>query len=138
MDTTPTTTSLQNKTVLVVEDNETMLQTLVYNLSLEGIQTFEAADGEEAVKVALEKKPDLLLLDLIIPKIDGVSVMKQLRATEWGRTLAIIVITNLEVDGPVMKDVMEEKPAYYLSKTDISLGEIVSKIKEVLSRTPAK
>ncbi len=72
---------LDKKTILIVDDEKTIVDMLVYNLQKEGYNTLEANDGEEAVNIALEKKPDLVLLDIMLPKMDGLAVCKRIRQT---------------------------------------------------------
>ena len=67
------------KTVLVVDDEKPIVDILVYNLRKEGYNTLEANDGEEAIKIVSEKKPDLVLLDIMLPKMDGLTVCKRIR-----------------------------------------------------------
>ena len=67
------------KTILIVDDEKPIVDILVYNLQKEGYETLEARDGEEAVEVALDKKPDLILLDIMLPKMDGLAVCKRIR-----------------------------------------------------------
>ncbi len=67
------------KTILIVDDEKTIVDMLVYNLQKEGYNTLEAGDGEEAVRVALDEKPDLVLLDIMLPKMDGLAVCKRIR-----------------------------------------------------------
>ena len=67
------------KTVLVVDDEKPIVDILVYNLKKEGYNTLEANDGEEAIKIVSEKKPDLVLLDIMLPKMDGLTVCKRIR-----------------------------------------------------------
>ena len=67
------------KTVLVVDDEKPIVDILVYNLKKEGYNTLEANDGEEAVRLVIEKKPDLVLLDIMLPKMDGLTVCKRIR-----------------------------------------------------------
>ena len=67
------------KTILIVDDEKTIVDMLVYNLQKEGYNTLEAGDGETAVNVALEQKPDLVLLDIMLPKMDGLAVCKRIR-----------------------------------------------------------
>lgn len=71
----------KKKTILIVDDEKTIVTMLALNLQKEGYNTLEANDGEEAVNVALEKKPDLILLDIMLPKLDGLSVCKRIRQT---------------------------------------------------------
>ena len=73
--------NLGKKTILIVDDEKTIVDILVYNLQKEGYNTLEANDGEEAVKIALNEKPDLVLLDIMLPKMDGLAVCKRIRQT---------------------------------------------------------
>ena len=73
--------NFDKKTILIVDDEKTIVDMLVYNLQREGYNTLEANDGEEGVKIALEKKPDLILLDIMLPKMDGLAVCKRIRQT---------------------------------------------------------
>ena len=67
------------KKILVVDDEQAIIDVLVYNLKKEGYETLEATDGITAVNIALEKKPDLMLLDIMLPKLDGLSVCKRVK-----------------------------------------------------------
>ena len=71
--------SKEKKTILIVDDEKPIVDILVYNLEKEGYQTLEANDGITAVNMALEKKPDLILLDIMLPKMDGLAVCKRIR-----------------------------------------------------------
>ena len=73
--------NLDKKTILIVDDETTIVDMLVYNLQKEGYKTLEANDGEEAVNIALKEKPDLVLLDIMLPKMDGLAVCKRIRQT---------------------------------------------------------
>ena len=74
-------TSTDKKTILIVDDEQPIIDMLVYNLEKEGYNTLEAPDGEKAVDIALNNTPDLILLDIMIPKMDGLSVCKRIRHT---------------------------------------------------------
>ena len=67
------------RTILIVDDEKPIVDILVYNLQKEGYETLEARDGEEGVRIALDKKPDLILLDIMLPKMDGLAVCKRIR-----------------------------------------------------------
>ena len=71
--------NLNKKTILIVDDEKTIVDMLVYNLQKEGYNTLEANDGEEAVNIALSQKPNLVLLDIMLPKMDGLAVCKRIR-----------------------------------------------------------
>ncbi len=71
----------KKKTILIVDDEKTIVTMLALNLQKEGYNTLEANDGEQALNMALERKPDLILLDIMLPKLDGLSVCKRIRQT---------------------------------------------------------
>ena len=127
----------QNKQkILVVEDDLPVLRALVDKLIREGFVVLQAKDGQEGLAVALRDHPDLILLDIIMPKMDGLTVMKKLRAeNEWGKKVPIIFLTNLSPDAEeTNKSITEGVPAYYLVKTNWSMADVVEKIRERLNR----
>ena len=86
---------INNKKVLIIEDEPALLWSLKEGLKDAGIATLEAKDGEEGLRVALENHPDLILLDLLLPKLSGQNFLKSLREDQWGQTVQVIVLTNL-------------------------------------------
>ncbi len=118
--------------VLIVEDEPPMLMALSEKFRKENFDVLEAKNGEEALKSALKNHPDLILLDLIMPKMDGMTVMKKLREDEWGKKAPIIIITNLNMDDKIVKSVSKDEPAFYLMKAEMRMEDIVAKAKEVL------
>lgn len=121
-----------NITILIAEDDKPMLKALTDKFNHEGFNVIETRNGEEALKSALEKHPTLILLDLIMPKTDGLVVLKKLREDEWGKTVPIIILTNLNMDNKIIKEVVAFEPSFYLMKSEVKLEEIVYKVKEVL------
>lgn len=91
-----------NKKILVieaVEDNAPLRKALHDKFSLEGFSVIDAKDGEEGLTVAMSEHPDLILLDILMPKMDGLTMMKKLRqGDEWGKHVPIIVLTNHSAD----------------------------------------
>jgi len=122
-------------TILVVEDEPAMCQTLMDNLVSEGFNVLQAKDGVEGLAVSSAHHPDLILLDILMPQMDGLAMMQKLRAQDaWGKKVPIILLTNLSPDEDrIMKRVTEDEPAYYLVKTDWKMSEVMEKIKERLS-----
>ena len=80
--------------VLVVDDNRDALESLVNLLECEGHKVRAASDGEEALKLASDDHPDVVLLDLGMPRVDGFSVARQIRSAPWGATVALIAVTG--------------------------------------------
>ena len=119
------------KTILFIEDESALQKTFGEILKQEGYEMISALDGEIGLRLAGTKKPDLILLDLILPKIHGFEVLKKLKQAEGTKNIPVIILTNLEG----MKDVdmaLETGAATYLVKAQYSLEEILEKIKKVL------
>lgn len=129
-------TQVKNKKILIVEDELPLLHALRDKLTREGFSTLEAKNGVEGLEVALRDHPDLILLDVVMPKMDGMTMLKKLRAeNEWGKTAKVIILTNLtSADGQRNRDITELEPAYYLVKTDWKIEDVVTKVKEELGK----
>jgi len=123
-------------TILIVEDDPVMRRTLADNLISEGFKILQAKNGAEGLMIALERQPDLILLDILMPRMDGLTMMQKLRAKNaYGKKTPVILLTNLSPDeDKIMKRITENEPAYYLVKTDWKISEVIEKIKERLSR----
>jgi len=120
------------KTVLVVEDEPPMLEALSLKLESEGFSVLKAADGKEGLRLALDKHPDLILLDVLLPKMNGMDVMRALRKDTWGKTALIILLTNLAADDKITKQISQDQPAFYLVKADWKLEDVMHKVKQTL------
>ena len=83
------------KKILIIEDEEPMRRVLKDTLEQEGFIVFESSDGKVGLEEAHLKRPDLILLDILMPKIDGMTVLKQLRKEEWGKGVPVVILTNL-------------------------------------------
>ena len=88
----------EKKTILVVDDEKTIMELLVFNLQKEGYNTLEAYDGATAVDLALNGKPDLILLDVMIPKLDGISVCKKIRYALNISNIPILMISAKDTE----------------------------------------
>ncbi len=119
----------QKKIILVVEDEEPMQLVLRDVLKVEGYIVLEAKNGIEGLELALKEHPDLILLDILMPKMDGLEMLKNLRADEWGRSVPVIVLTNLSDNEDIAKAVEEDVFEYFV-KTDIRIDEVIARIRE--------
>jgi len=123
------------KKILFVEDEPALQKTFGEILKQEGYEIIPALDGEIGLRLANPpaggKKPDLILLDLILPKVNGFEVLKKLKEDEATKDIPVIVLTNLEGIGDVDKAI-ELGATTYLVKADYSLEEVVEKIKKAL------
>lgn len=126
---------MDKKKILIVEDEQLMLDALKDKLTSDGFIIAEAHNGEEGLVTAFREHPDLILLDLIMPKMDGISMIKNLRSDQWGGKVPVIILTNLTPDNNVIKIIEENSPAFYLIKSDWNINDIVSKIRDLLERS---
>lgn len=120
----------KKKTVLIVEDEPAYQHTLAQKLGMEGFDVITASDGEEGLATALAKHPDLILLDIQMPKMDGIEMAKKLRADEWGKSAKIIILTNVSDEDKVAK-AMETEVFEYVVKTDIKIEHLIEKVHEM-------
>ena len=118
-------------TVLVVEDERAMTQALADKCTLEGFGVLTAKDGEEGLEVALREHPDIILLDIIMPKMDGITMLKKLRRDEWGKKAKVIILSNLS-DEDRVSDAIEQGTYDYLVKADWKLDDIITRIRKRL------
>jgi len=119
------------KTILFVEDESALQKTFGDILKQEGYEMIPALDGEIGLRLAKENRPNLILLDLILPKIHGFDVLKKLKEDSDTKEIPVIVLTNLEGLEDVEK-ALELGATTYLVKTQYSLEEVVQKIKKAL------
>jgi DNA-binding response OmpR family regulator len=123
--------STHNKKILIVEDEKDLQEALATALTYEEFVVVKASDGEEGLAVAEAEKPDLILLDITMPKIDGLEVLRTLKRSEWGMGIKVIVMTALD-DLEKIAEVMDAGGDEYVVKTQVSLGDIMKKIKTKL------
>lgn len=117
--------------VLIVEDEISLRNALKTKLTKEGYDVLEAANGKDGLGVALDKKPDLILLDIIMPIMDGISMLKLLRKDKWGKKANVIVLSNLS-DPFKESEIKEVNVVNYLIKTNWKLEDLMKIIKKTL------
>lgn len=120
------------KKILIIEDELPMLKALSDKFTLEGFSVLEARNGEEGMDVAIKTKPDLILLDLLMPVMDGKAMMEKLRRDEWGKKVPIIILSNLNPDDKTLNEIIASGPAYYFVKSKWKLEDLVKKVKKEL------
>jgi len=120
-----------SKKILIVDDEKPIVDILTYNLKKEGYETIEAGNGEDAVTIALTQEPDLILLDVMLPKMDGFSVCKKIRETS---NVPILMLTAKEDE--VDKIVGLELGADDYITKPFSVRELVARIKANLRKSP--
>ena len=118
------------KTVLVVDDEKPIVDILVYNLKKEGYNTLEANDGEEAVRLVIEKKPDLVLLDIMLPKMDGLTVCKRIRHN-YNIPIIMLSAKDEEIDKILGLELGADD---YITKP-FSVRELIARVKANLRKS---
>lgn len=122
----------EKKTVLIAEDEIAMLDALSNKFKKAGFNVLRAVDGEEAYEAALAKKPDLVMLDILMPKFDGITVMKKIRAEQtWGNKVPMVILTNLNDHESMME--AAENSAFFLVKTEWKLDDVVELVNKKIA-----
>lgn len=122
--------------IQVIEDEASQRKALSDKFTREGFKVIESKDGTEGLKMALKNKPDIILLDIMMPQTDGMTMLKRLRSENaWGKAVPVVLLTNLSADNDeIIRRIAEDEPAYYLLKANWSLNDVVEKVRERLSR----
>lgn len=124
---------MDKKNILIVEDEEEVTRAISDMLTNQEFTVLLAKDGEEGLNIALKEHPDLVLLDILMPKMDGMVMLQKLREDEWGKQVPVIILTNVSPNAnSIINSVLQNEPAYYLVKSDVKLEGILDKIKDVL------
>ena len=124
------------KRILLAEDDRFLRKAAAARLRQGGFAVLTAVDGEEAVRVARAERPDLVLLDLIMPKIQGFEVLKALKEDPATAFIPVIVLSNLGQERDVQR-AMELGAVAYFIKAHLSLHELVRRVGEVLEKGKA-
>lgn len=119
------------ETILIIEDDKFLRELIVQKLTKEGYATSEAVDGEEGIKEVKEGKPALVLLDLILPGIDGFEVLSRMKEDPVLAQIPVIILSNLGQKDDVEKG-LKLGAIDYLIKAHFTPGEIIEKIKAAL------
>lgn len=128
----PNLIPVANKTILVVDDEKDLLDLIEYNLKKEGFNVLKAENGEEGISIAKEHNPDLVLMDIMMPKMDGMEAVEKMRSDDKLKSIPIIFLTarsdeKTEVEG------LNKGGDDYITKP-ISTTKLISRIKAVLRR----
>lgn len=119
------------KTVLIIEDDQIILEMYRDKFQVSKWGVITALNGEDGLQAAIQHHPDLILLDLAMPKMDGMTVMKHLRGDAWGETVPIIILTNLNIDGKILEEIIKHKPTYSLMKANTTPDDVLLKARDI-------
>ncbi len=122
----------KQKTVLIIEDDKSLSHALA-DILCPKFSILEAESGEKGVELALSKHPNLILLDLLLPKMDGMTAFKEIRKDPWGKDVPVIILTNVNAtDVKLVENMVTNKPLFYLVKVDWKIHDVAKKIEDVL------
>jgi len=122
--------------VLIVDDDASLRELCSIGLQAEGFEVIGATNGQEGLDTAISKLPDLILLDIAMPVMDGLTMLQKLRkVNEYGKHVPVILLTNYSASNEdIIKKVAETGPAHYFVKSDLTIKEAVKKIKSLLGK----
>lgn len=120
-----------NTKILIVEDESSISDALDTKFKMEGFDAIVAKDGVAGLISAEKEKPDIILLDIIMPKMDGITMLKELRTKEWGKNIPVIILTNL-LDDQKIAESMQQGTFDYLIKSNWRIDDLVNRIKDKL------
>lgn len=127
----------QNQNILIVEDEQALAEVLSETLKEEGYEVTVAFNGEEGLQKALDQHPQLILLDILMPKMDGVAMMKALRQGQTPPISNVIFFTNLNQLDKIA-DAIKEGAAGYIIKAEASLETILNKVNDFFAKQETK
>lgn len=117
--------------ILIVEDEEAILRSLSDHFRRLGYELAVAHDGEEGMRKALEFKPNLILLDIIMPVMDGISMLKKMKENSELQRIPVIILTNLDSNEKVA-EAIESGGTQYLIKANFDLEDLEKKVQEII------
>ncbi len=121
-----------SKTVLVVEDDNLARKSLVSALEEKGLKVHEAINGKKGLAAALTNKPDLIVSDIRMPEMDGLTMIDELRKDSWGKDVPVIVLTTDETTDSI-NQALQAGVTVYLSKTTLDPTAITEQVLTALS-----
>ena len=119
--------------ILIVEDEVPLRKALAEEFMDAGYTVFEASDGLEGFDVALKEHPDIILLDQLMPKMNGVAMLRQLRSDSWGSTVPVIMATNMSTTDTINEAIDAGANDYFI-KSEVSVADILKLVDDRLSQ----
>jgi len=119
------------KKILIVEDDKLLSKALSAKLKEEKYEVLTAYNGEEGLTAGKKHKPDLILLDLNMPKMDGLTMLRSMRETTWGADTTVVILTNSSNKEKVSQ-ALNQYVFRYMVKSDWDIDQIAAEIKKIL------
>jgi two-component system alkaline phosphatase synthesis response regulator PhoP len=123
---------MEGKKILLVDDDLAFCEMLSEILTSEGAEVIIQHDGESGVSKALEVHPDIVIFDVMMPRMSGIAALEILRKDPWGKNIPALMLTNVNEPETVAESIENGPPTEYLLKIDWTLDEIAKKIKKIL------
>jgi CheY-like chemotaxis protein len=127
----------ERRRILLAEDDRFLRKAATAMLGARGFEVFSAVEGEEAVRVARREHPDLILLDLIMPKVDGFEALRMLKADPTTAGIPVIVLSNLGQDSDVRAATAAGAIGYFV-KSNVSLDDLVAEVESIFGEVAAR
>lgn len=128
------TNDQSKKSILVVEDDTALRKVLLERLTAEGFTAFGAVNGEEGLRLATEEHPSLILLDIFMPIMDGITMLSKLRSLDaWGKHVVVLILTNSSFNAQTIAKVSGLGATDFMIKSEWSLDALVARIRERLT-----
>lgn len=119
------------KKILIIEDDKILADMYAVKFKKEGFDIIETQNGFEGVELAQKEKPDLILLDIILPQMDGFSILTSFKSNDELKNIPVILLTNLGQEGDIQKG-KSLGAVDYLTKSNTTPAEVIAKVKEIL------
>lgn len=122
---------MEPKTILLIEDDQNIRELYAEALTVAGMTVIAAQTGEAGIKIALERHPALILMDIALPNMDGHAAVRKIREDAWGRHAKVIYLTNYSEPANVVEAV-SQKAEDYIVKANTPIKEIVNKVRTAM------
>lgn len=120
------------KKILIIEDVDYLQKAMEMSLKDAGYETLAASDGKAGLNTALSEHPDLILLDIMLPKMNGIEVLRKLRKDRWGKKVPVIILTNQSSEEKLIEASKLNVSDYYV-KSDWDVGELPDLVEDKLN-----
>lgn len=120
--------------ILVVEDTSQLRDALERYLRQKDLSVIGAVDGEEGLAKSESERPDFILADIFMPRLGGIDMVKRIRATEWGRNIPVMLLSNFSLDKDSLDAVKQLGRLKYMTKADFSLHQVIEAVMEMMDR----
>jgi len=127
--------SSEKKIVLLIEDEPALQEAVKMKLEKEGVEVLVAGTGEKGLQILGEKKPNLVWLDVLLPGINGLEVLRRIREDEKSKDLPVVIVSVSSGEGKI-KQAFTMNIIDYIIKSEYTLDNIVKKVKDILSQLP--